>query len=81
MKMRRASDRVLLYTQRGIGGPGQGHRVVTSAHLAAPRGKPPKEGWPIITWGHGTSGIADPCAFTRDSNLEDVAKHGPLLQG
>lgn len=27
-----------------------------------PRGEPPKGGWPIIAWAHGTTGIADVCA-------------------
>ena len=31
-----------------------------------PKGKPPKDGWPVVSWAHGTSGIADPCAPSRD---------------
>ena len=31
-----------------------------------PRGKPPKGGWPVVSWAHGTSGIADSCAPSRD---------------
>ncbi len=32
----------------------------------APRGKPPKHGWPVVSWAHGTTGIADACAPSRD---------------
>ena len=32
-----------------------------------PRGRPPKGGWPIVSWGHGTAGIADRCAPSRSS--------------
>ncbi|MCC6827972.1 MAG: alpha/beta hydrolase [Novosphingobium sp.] len=27
-----------------------------------PKGKPPRGGWPVIAWAHGTTGIADVCA-------------------
>ena len=49
-----------------------------------PKGKAPKGGWPVITWGHGTTGIADACAPSRDSASNPA--HGsidyayPLLQ-
>jgi pimeloyl-ACP methyl ester carboxylesterase len=31
-----------------------------------PKGKPPKHGWPVVSWAHGTSGIADTCAPSRN---------------
>jgi len=36
--------------------------VEASGLLYLPRGKPPKGGWPLVVWGHGTMGIADVCA-------------------
>ena len=41
--------------------------VAVSGTVAIPKGKAPKGGWPIITWAHGTTGIADQCAPSRDS--------------
>jgi pimeloyl-ACP methyl ester carboxylesterase len=45
--------------------------VSTTVHDAAtpvtglvvvPKGAPPAGGWPVVTWGHGTNGMADKCA-------------------
>jgi pimeloyl-ACP methyl ester carboxylesterase len=44
----------------------QGKTVAVSGSVAVPRGKPPKRGWPVITWAHGTTGVADVCAPSRD---------------
>jgi pimeloyl-ACP methyl ester carboxylesterase len=35
--------------------------------VSVPKGKPPKGGWPVITWAHGTTGVADVCAPSRNS--------------
>jgi pimeloyl-ACP methyl ester carboxylesterase len=50
------SNRLLLY--RSDGG-------VVSGTVAVPKGKAPKRGWPVISWAHGTTGIADACAPSR----------------
>ena len=36
--------------------------IVVSGALFLPKGKPPKGGWPVIAWAHGTVGLADICA-------------------
>lgn len=36
--------------------------VSVSGALFLPEGTPPKEGWPLMAWTHGTVGIADICA-------------------
>jgi len=36
--------------------------VTVSGLLLLPKGTPPEGGWPLITWGHGTTGVADVCA-------------------
>lgn len=56
-----ASNTLLLYRSTSVAGK----PIAVSAALALPKGKPPKGGWPLITWAHGTSGIADQCAPTR----------------
>src|SRR3954463_13797621 len=55
------SNTLLLYTSTGV----DGKTVAVSGDVAVPKGKAPKGGWPVITWAHGTVGIADTCAPTR----------------
>src|SRR5262249_30156973 len=54
--------KLVLYSSRST----DNRRIVVSGSVAVPRGKPPKGGWPVITWAHGTTGVADSCAPTRD---------------
>ena len=42
-----------------------GAPIAVSGTVALPKGKAPKGGWPVITWAHGTTGIADQCAPSR----------------
>jgi hypothetical protein len=56
------STKLVLYTSRTP----RGKLGAVSGSVAVPRGKPPKRGWPVITWAHGTTGVADVCAPTRD---------------
>jgi pimeloyl-ACP methyl ester carboxylesterase len=57
------SNRLVLYRSVGVGGK----TVAVSGTVSVPKGKAPKGGWPVITWGHGTTGIADQCAPSRDT--------------
>lgn len=45
---------------------GNGSVPVTGA-LFIPKGAPPKGGWPLIAWAHGTVGIGDDCAPSRNA--------------
>jgi hypothetical protein len=36
--------------------------VAVSGTLYLPKGEPPRGGWPIVAWAHGTLGVADACA-------------------
>jgi pimeloyl-ACP methyl ester carboxylesterase len=45
-----------------------GKTDAVSGTITIPKGKAPKGGWPIMTWAHGTTGIADSCAPSRDPN-------------
>jgi fermentation-respiration switch protein FrsA (DUF1100 family) len=38
------------------------HFVPVTGMVAVPNGAPPAGGWPVVTWGHGTNGMADVCA-------------------
>ncbi len=46
-----------------------GRDVVVSGALLVPRGTPPAGGWPVVSWGHGTTGLADRCAPSQRENL------------
>lgn len=60
----------LLYTSTG-------HRgllpTVVSGAVFIPPGKAPKGGWPVISWAHGTVGVADVCApSTNGRSQRDI---------
>ena len=44
-----------------------GKAIAVSGTVTIPKGDPPPGGWPVISWAHGTTGIADRCAPTRQS--------------
>lgn len=52
------ANTLLLYRSTGL----DGKTVAVSGTVAVPKGKAPKGGWPVVTWAHGTVGIADQCA-------------------
>ena len=43
--------------------------VVVSGAVIVPAGRPPAGGWRVVSWAHGTTGIADRCAPSRSPNL------------
>lgn len=51
--------RLLYSATDGVTGRGL---VTVSGALFLPHGTPPKDGWPIVAWAHGTVGVADICA-------------------
>ncbi len=57
-----AATKLVLYTSISPAGK----RVAVSGSVSVPKGKAPKGGWPIISYGHGTTGIADKCAPSRN---------------
>ena len=57
------SNRLLLYRSTGV----DGKPIAVSGTVSIPRGKTPKGGWPVVTYGHGTTGIADACTPSRDA--------------
>ena len=63
-----ATNTDILYTQQGV----DGDLVGTSGFVAVPEGSAPDGGWPVIAWAHGTTGLADICAPTRDEDPDAV---------
>ena len=54
----------VLYRSVGV----DGKAIKVSGLVSVPKGKAPSRGWPVITYDHGTTGIADQCAPSRDSD-------------
>src|ERR1700722_7564384 len=46
-----------------------GQPTVVSGSVFAPEGGPPGGGWPVIAYGHGTTGIDEPCAPSLSDSL------------
>jgi hypothetical protein len=42
-----------------------GDKALSTGTLFIPKGTAPAGGWPVISWAHGTSGLADACAPSR----------------
>jgi pimeloyl-ACP methyl ester carboxylesterase len=59
-----SSTKLVLYTSQTP----QGKDVAVSGSVSIPKGDPPKGGWPVITYAHGTTGTADACAPSRVAN-------------
>jgi pimeloyl-ACP methyl ester carboxylesterase len=60
-----AAGRNVLLLYRSVGTDGT--PIAVSGTVSLPKGKAPKNGWPVISYDHGTTGIADQCAPSRDA--------------
>ena len=56
----------ITYWTRGIGE----RPALSSAAVYLPAGTPPRGGWPVIAWAHGTTGLADACAYSIGGPVE-----------
>jgi alpha-beta hydrolase superfamily lysophospholipase len=76
--------RVLYRSRSAAGKP-----VAVSGNVVFPAGKAPRDGWPVVSWAHGTVGIADHCAPSRGSinawgaftrpQVEDLLERGYVV--
>jgi len=75
--LRRVSSRALriMYRSQGV----DGKPVAVTGFLLIPRGHPPRGGWPVIAWAHGTAGVGPNCAPSRYPNLYIVDTYEPLI--
>jgi acetyl esterase/lipase len=48
-----------------------GTPVAVTGLVLVPDGSPPPGGWPVVAWGHGTSGVGDACAPSKYPNVYD----------
>ncbi|MDF3298765.1 alpha/beta hydrolase family protein [Streptomyces tropicalis] len=47
----------------------RGADVAVSGTVLLPSGSPPRQGRPVVSWAHGTTGVADACAPSQSPNL------------
>lgn len=58
-----ASNKLITY----MSDDSSGNPIVVSGTVSVPKSTPPKGGWPVISWAHGTTGYADTCAPSADT--------------
>lgn len=66
-----AQTKLVLYTSKDA----KGKTVGVSGMVALPKGKPPKGGFPVVNWAHGTTGLADACAPSK-ATVGDTSNAG-----
>nr|WP_203607730.1 lipase family protein [Streptomyces sp. SID11385] len=60
-----ASAKRIMYRSDGKGN----EPIAVTGFTLTPKGTPPKDGWPVVAWAHGTAGVGPDCAPSREANL------------
>jgi alpha-beta hydrolase superfamily lysophospholipase len=60
-----ADRRVVVYQSTSV----TGRDIAVSGVVLVPPGRAPRGGWPVVSWAHGTTGMADRCAPSEMPNL------------
>jgi fermentation-respiration switch protein FrsA (DUF1100 family) len=66
----------VLYHSQSI----QGDDIAVSGLVVVPPGAAPEGGRPVLAWAHGTTGIADECAPSKDPSGAGLALVAPFLE-
>ncbi len=66
------STHLVLYSSRSI----SGKKIVVSGTVMIPKTPMPRGGYPVISWAHGTVGLADPCAPSKFLNRTEDFDYG-----
>lgn len=61
----------ITYTTRDAAG----RPASSSGVVFVPQGTPPEGGWPVLSWAHGTVGLGDSCAPSRNPRTERDANY------
>ena len=67
----------LLYRTRDA----SGHAVAATGIIVIPTAAPPAGGWPVLSWGHGTTGMAPSCAPSRLPNMPEALGFPGVIVG
>jgi pimeloyl-ACP methyl ester carboxylesterase len=67
----------VMYTSTDL----EDNAIPVTGSIVVPNGKPPKGGFPVVTWGHGTAGMADQCAPSLDPIANFTETNNLLAQG
>jgi len=59
---------IMIYKMLGI----NNNETQATALVFTPKGTPPAKGWPIVAWAHGTTGVADQCAPSKNQLNNDI---------
>jgi pimeloyl-ACP methyl ester carboxylesterase len=57
------------------------HAIPVTGVIVVPTGKAPKGGFPVVTWGHGTAGMADQCTPSLDPTTTSDQTNALLAAG
>lgn len=63
MSVSAADSVVMTYKMLGV----NGKEVQATSLVFTPKTTVPKDGWPIVVWAHGTTGVADVCAPSKST--------------
>ncbi|MFE2608945.1 alpha/beta hydrolase family protein [Streptomyces mirabilis] len=66
-RLQSVSSRATRIMYRSVGLHGE--PIAVTGFLLVPRGAAPRGGWPVISWGHGATGVGPVCAPSRHANL------------
>jgi pimeloyl-ACP methyl ester carboxylesterase len=58
----------------------EGDDIPVSGIIIVPSGEAPEGGRPVLSWAHGTTGIADECAPSKDPEANGIGIVGPFLE-
>jgi len=59
----------ILYHSQSVAG----EATAVSGFVMWPEGEPPEGGWPLVAWAHGTVGLGDSCAPSRNAETDLLA--------
>lgn len=67
LRVRAVTTLAARFTYRSTSGDGS--ETIASGSVFVPRDRPPADGWPILAFGHPTTGVQEDCAPSLDPNL------------
>ena len=72
-----ARNTLVMYQSRDPSGA----PVAVTGTVSVPKGVPPATGWPVITWTHGTTGLAAVCGPSRDTDTGPEHGYIEVIRG